>query len=224
MASSEEAPHGWVQRPNASNFSVTLLVFSWALLPVGFMVMFLIFNRYPEHRFPLSMATFGMLVLTFITGVGQRQSALRDGRVLLCATMLATTAVTVVGLRVLELDEYWWVSFACVLGCVPMLFVAMSHLSACTAPGLERPWPANVAVPVDCLPGWRVVSATWTQGEMAWSNQHGAVSVLYGAMDDDRPVLRMEAFAHGASLPLTDFGDVDWQRWASAVQADGEEE
>jgi hypothetical protein len=223
MASVEDRPDGWTERASESNFTITLLVFSWALLPVGFMLMLLLFNRYPEQRFPLSVATYGMLVFTFITGVGQRQSALRDDRVFLSATMLFITGVTLVAGRALSLDDLWWVGYAAVLGCVPMLFVAMSHLASCTAPGLERPWQANLPVPATAFPTWRVVSAVWTQGEMMWSKHNGMLCVLYGALENEQPVLRLEAFAHGKVLPLEAFGEIDWDGLALPFQAMSEE-
>lgn len=223
MASVEDRPEGWTERPNASNYAITLLVFSWALLPVGFMLMLLLFNRYPEQRFPLSVATYGMLVFTFITGVGQRQSALRDDRVVLSATMLFATGVALVGGRALNLDDLWWVGYAAVLGCVPMLFVAMSHLASCTAPGLERPWQANVPVSATAFPSWTVVSAVWTQGEMMWSKHNGMLCVLYGALDGEQPVLCLEAFAHGTVLPLEAFGEIDWGALGHPLEAMSEE-
>ena len=46
----EEPPAPWTEIEVDAQYTVTLLAFSWALLPVGFMVMMAIFDRYQTHR------------------------------------------------------------------------------------------------------------------------------------------------------------------------------
>ena len=76
----DELPDGWAVNEIEQDFTVTLFVFSWALLPVGFMVMMAISTRYAQHRITLATAALVMLVLAFWTGAGQRRSSLHEPR------------------------------------------------------------------------------------------------------------------------------------------------
>ena len=61
----DDLPDGWKAKEIDQDFTVTLFVFSWALLPVGFMVMMAISSRYAQHRITLATAGLVMLVLAF---------------------------------------------------------------------------------------------------------------------------------------------------------------
>ena len=212
MESSDDVPSGWTAYLPKAEYTISLLVFAWALLPVGFMVMLLLFGRYPEVRFPLSAAALGMLALTYWTGLGQRQSAVREPKMVLAGAMLLIALVTLILIEFLALEEWWWVSFAAVIGVVPMLFVAMSHLAACTSPGLQRACKVNAAISVEALPGWTVHTAVWRQGELGWKVKDDVLSVVYGAMVDDQPMLRFEAFETGTNIPKGAFSEVNWDK------------
>jgi len=224
VESSDDVPSGWVTYLPKAEYTITLLVFAWALLPVGFMVMLLLFGRYPEVRFPLSAATLSMLAFTYWTGLGQRQSAVREPKMLLAGAMLLIALTTLLLIEFLALEEWWWVSFAAVIGVVPMLFVAMSHLAACTSPGLQRACKVNTVISVDALPGWTVHTAVWRQGELGWKVNDDVLSVVYGSMVEDQPMLRFETFQTGSTLPDGAFSDVNWDKVLSASSDRTQEE
>lgn len=224
MESSDDVPAGWSAYQPKADYTISLLVFAWALLPVGFMFMLLLFDRYPTVRFPLSAATLGMLALTYWTGIGPRQSAIREPKMVLAGAMLVIALGTLVTIEYLSLADWWWVSFAAVIGTVPMLFVAMSHLASCTSPGLQRACEVSQAISVDALPGWTVHTGIWRQGELGWKVSEDVLSVVYGTMVDDQPMLRFEAFVHGHSLPMKAFSSVVWDRVMVGSTTQNEEE
>ena len=76
----EDLPVPWAEAEGDHNYTVTLFAFAWALLPVGFMVMMALFDRYQQHRLTLASVALLMLVLAFVSGVGQRKSALLESR------------------------------------------------------------------------------------------------------------------------------------------------
>ena len=98
------APPGWVTYDPESDYTITLFAFAWALLPVGFMVMMLLFDRFAQYRLALAGAALGMLCLAFATGATQRKGALKDGRVLLAiAALCATVALTLLVLSLIHI-------------------------------------------------------------------------------------------------------------------------
>jgi len=222
--SQSDLPKGWSSSPLSADYTITLLVFSWALLPAAFMVMLVLFGRYPEVRLPLAAATLALFAFTFFTGIGQRQSAMRDGRVFLCATMLTASGLVLATVWLVPLEDWWWAAYAAVLGCVPMLFVAMNHLASSTAPAIERPWYATHRLSAEALPGWRVVSGTWTQGEMAWTMEEGTLLVMAGRLDGEQTRLRIEAFAPGTTFPMALVSKVRWKALKVVAAASSEEE
>ena len=90
----EEPPAPWTEVGVDAQYTVTLLAFSWALLPVGFMVMVAIFDRYQTHRLPLAAGALVMLALAFTSGVGQRRSAWFEGRIQLATASLLSTGLS----------------------------------------------------------------------------------------------------------------------------------
>ena len=65
----EDLPVPWAEADVEHNYTMTLFAFSWALLPVGFMVLMALFDRYEEHRLTLASVAFVMLLFAFATGV-----------------------------------------------------------------------------------------------------------------------------------------------------------
>ena len=149
----DELPEAWIESEGTHQFTVTLLAFSWALLPVGFMVLMALFDRYEQHRLTLAGVALAMLVLAFISGVGQRKSALLDARVQLATATLGSTAFLLVLLFLLGLSSYWWVVYGLVFGSVAMMYVSLNHLASCNAPTLRLPWDASVPIPSSALDG-----------------------------------------------------------------------
>jgi len=224
VESQTDLPKGWSISPLSADYTITLLVFSWALLPAAFMVMLVLFGRYPEVRLTLAAITLALFAFTFFAGIGQRQSAMRDGRVVLCATTLVAAGVVLTVVWFVPLEEWWWAGYAAVLGCVPMLFVAMNHLASSTAPAIERPWYATHRLSADALPGWRVVSGTWTQGEMAWTMEGDTLLVMFGRLDGEQTRLRIEAFAPGPTFPMALVSKVRWKALKVVSATSSEEE
>ena len=224
MDSSDDVPPGWTVFQPKAEYTISLLVFAWALLPVGFMAMLLLFGRYPEVRFPLSAAALGMLGLTYWTGLGQRQSAHREPKMALAGAMLLVALALLLLIEFLDLEAWWWVSFAAVIGVVPMLFVAMSHLAACTSPGLQQVCNANAVLSTEALPGWTVHTGVWRQGELGWKRVGDVLSVVHGTMVDDQPTLRFEAFETGVVVPMHAFPNVDWNNVLVGSNGQTEEE
>ena len=99
----DELRDGWVEAEDEHRYTVTLLAFAWALLPVGFMVLMSLFDRYEQHRLTLAAVALVLLVLAFVSGVGQRKSALLDGRVQLATASLTSAGVLLAMLFALSL-------------------------------------------------------------------------------------------------------------------------
>ena len=225
MEQDASLPRRWNAYAPAGDYTITLLLFAWALLPAAFMLLLLFFNRYEEHRQTLAMVTYVLLVMVFLSGVGQRYNASRDPRIRLAGVVFLFT-LAVWGLTTwLELERWWWVSYGLVLGCVPMLYIAMSHLASCTSLGIRRPWNAQHAVQISALPGWTVKQARWSASLMGWNAPpNGPCCVMFGAVVEGQTMLCFEALTPGSTVPLDAFGDVDWTTLSSEFSDDRAEE
>ena len=118
-------PPGWNAFTPSSDYTITLFAFSWGLLPVGFMFMMLVFDRFEQHRLVVAAASLAMLVLAFFTGASQRRGSLQDGRVQLAAASLATAVVLLLLVWQLNLAEWWWTVYGTVFGSVPLMYIAL---------------------------------------------------------------------------------------------------
>ena len=218
-------PEAWSESESAHQFTVTLLAFSWALLPVGFMVLMAIFDRYEQHRLTLAAVALAMLVLAFISGVGQRRSALLDSRVQLATATLGSTAVLLGLSFLLDLSSYWWVVYGLVFGSVAMMYVSLSHLASCNTPAVRLPWDVSVPMPNDALEGWRVVNGRWVNGVIATKRmEQGPVLTLYGLVEDEATLLCLEQLAPvDAATPPHAIG-LDFSTFASLSVARSAEE
>lgn len=211
MEPEHSLPKRWEAYAPAGDYTLTLLLFAWALLPAAFLLLLLVFNRYKAYQLPLALVTYVFLVLVFLTGVGQRYNAYRDPRVMLAGAAFVVT-MSLGGLIVwLGLESWMWVSYGLVLGCVPMLFMAMSHLSSCTSPGLRCSWDAQQPVPASALTGWTMKQARWSASCMGWNaSLNGPLCVMFGSLVDGKTMLCFEALAPGSELTLEAFHGVDW--------------
>jgi len=221
----DELPEAWTESESAHQFTVTLLAFSWALLPVGFMVLMAIFDRYEQHRLTLAAVALSMLPLAFISGVGQRRSALLEPRVQLASATLGSTAVLLALLFFLDLSSYWWVVYGLVFGSVAMMYVGLSHLASCNTPAVQLPWDVSVPFPHDALEGWRVVNGRWVNGVIATKRmERGPVLTLYGLVEGEATFLCLEQLAPVvAALPPHSIG-LDFFTLASLSVARSAEE
>lgn len=189
----DELPDGWVDAEGEHQYTVTLLAFSWALLPVGFMVLMALFDRYEHHRLTLAAVALVLLVLAFISGVGQRKSALLEGRVQLATATLSSAGVLIILLFVLDLGNYWWVVYGLVFGSVATMYVSLNHLASCNAPTYRLPWDVSVPIPSEALTGWRLVNGRWTNGVIATKcTDDGIVLTLHGDLHDGTTFLLFE--------------------------------
>ena len=219
------APQGWVAYAPESDYTITLFAFAWALLPVGFMVMMLVFERFAQHRLALAGAALAMLCLAFTTGATQRKGALKDGRVLLAISALCATLVLFLLVWRLNLDDWWWAVYGMVFGCVPMMYVAIDHLAKCTSLGFSRPWSPERTVPSMALSGWRIQTARWTNGPMASVvTKGGVVGVLYGALTDGETRLCIEALQPKSDASPSPFLNVDWRQFDDQMSLGTSEE
>ncbi len=198
----EDLPVPWAEAEGDHNYTVTLFAFAWALLPVGFMVMMALFDRYQQHRLTLASVALLMLVLAFVSGVGQRKSALLESRVQFAAANLASSALVLVLLFALGLEAYWWVAYGLVFGSVATMYVALNHLASCDATSLRLPWSPTDAIPTEALDGWRVVNGRWTNGVLATKRiEDGAVLTLHGVLEDGSTFLCLDRLCPAAGSP-----------------------
>lgn len=212
----DELPEAWIESEGTHQFTVTLLAFSWALLPVGFMVLMALFDRYEQHRLTLAGVALAMLVLAFISGVGQRKSALLDARVQLATATLGSTAFLLVVLFLLGLSSYWWVVYGLVFGSVAMMYVSLNHLASCNAPTLRLPWDASVPIPNSALDGWRIVNGRWVNGVIATRRmEHGPVLTLYGEVEGEVTFLCFERLSPAEASPQLATMGLDFSAVAS---------
>ena len=220
----DDLPEAWTESESAHQFTVTLLAFSWALLPVGFMILMAIFDRYEQHRLTLAAVALSMLVLAFISGVGQRKSAMLDPRVQLATATLGSTAVLLGLLFLLDLSSYWWVVYGLVFGSVAMMYVSL-NLASCNTAAVQLPWDVSVPIPSEALEGWRVVNGRWVNGIIATKcTEHGPVLTLYGLVEGEATFLCLEQLAPvGASLSPRSIG-LDFSTLASLSVARSAEE
>jgi len=210
--------------PSNGDFTITLLVFSWSLLPVGFMVMLWVFGRYEAQHLPLAAISLALLSFAFWTGVTQRRNALREGRVQLTMAVFALAWSLLVLVWGLELTAWWHAVYAAVIGCVPVMYVSLDNLSSCTPAGWMVPWSPSTLVPMAALSGWTVQSARWRNGDMAWRlDEHDLPVTLFGTVIDGRPWLAVEAMhvAEGAQTDLRSY--LDWPSVAAFSVAVDEE-
>ena len=204
-------PPGWNAFTPSSDYTITLFAFSWGLLPVGFMFMMLVFDRFEQHRLVVAAASLAMLVLAFFTGASQRRGSLQDGRVQLAAASLATAVVLLLLVWQLNLAEWWWTVYGTVFGSVPLMYIALDHLAKCTSQGLSQAWPIERVVPVEALGGWRIQSARWVNGTMGTVvDGNGVVGVMYGELLGDEPMLCFEALERKTETLPSVFNTVDW--------------
>ena len=184
-----------------------------------------VFDRYEQHRLTLAAVALTMLVLAFISGVGQRKSALLEPRVQLATATLASTAVLLALLFLLDLSSYWWVVYGLVFGSVAMMYVSLSYLASCNTPAVHLLWDVSVPIPNEALEGWRVVNGRWVNGVIATKRmEQGPVLTLYGLVEGEATLLCLEQLAPvGASPPPHAIG-LDFSTFASLSVARSAEE
>ena len=204
----DDLPDGWTANEIEQDFTVTLFVFSWALLPVGFMVLMAISSRYAQHRITLATAALVMLVLAFWTGAGQRRSSLHEPRMQLAVASLATSALCLGLLWGLDMEAWWWVAYGLIFGTVATMYVGLNHLASCNAPTLSIPWSTKTPLPLHAMSGWGIQNGRWTNGRMGlFRFEHGGVCTLYGSVDGEVTSLCLEPLLPLSEVPaLTDWG------------------
>jgi hypothetical protein len=125
----------------------------------------------------------------------------------------------------LGLSAWWWVTYGLILGCIPLLFVAMNHLASCTSPGMHRSWPSDAVLNPNALPGWTVVQATWAPSLLAWkSTTKGEVATLFGAINEEQTMLCVEVLATGNDVPMGLLSEVIWSEMKTGEGLESAEE
>lgn len=199
-------------RPETS-YGPTMLLFSWALLPVGFQLLMMLFQRFEPFRMPLSLLALVLLIIPLSTGLNQRRGSVRTSAAQLAMTGFAMTGFFLITIWALNLNEWWWVPYGLTIGCVPLMFFALDGLARSNQPGWQRPWEPSTSVPImEAVPSWNISTARWSPSIMAWvRNVNGHVAVLYGHRDEQgRHLLRIEPL-----MPLEEGAEhafeVHWQ-------------
>ena len=196
MSVEGEMPGGWVTTTHKGDFTVTLFLFAWALLPIGFMGMMLLFHKFEGFRLPVMALSEALLVLTFASGFSQRKGAFYDAKMQLSGFLLGISILILVVLYVTDLEQWWWIGYAFCIGSVPYLFVSLNAMAGWDHEVYQIPWDAKVLVPVDdCLSDWNVVSSRWSTSIMAWKKIGQTTGVLYGGKHEDQLCLNLELHA-----------------------------
>lgn len=212
----EDLPAPWANVKAESNFTITLFTFSWALLPVGFMILMALFDRYQQHRLTLALVAFALLLFSFITGVMQRRSSLLEPRIQLGLATLGATAASLVLLWGLQLESWWWVSYGLVFGTVATMYVGLNHLASCNAPLYRLPWQATLALPADAFVGWHLQRGQWANGVLGTKRlDDGTVVTLFGLLEEGTAYLFVDRLCPASSAPNMASLGVDFLRLAS---------
>ena len=212
MADGPNTDGVWATYRPTTSYGPTLFLFAWALLPVGFQVLMVAFQRFDAFRNPLAALALSLLVVPMVSGTAQRKGAWRTPLVQLSVASYSLAAIMLGLIWGLGLDDWWWVPHGLTFGCVPMLFLALDHLARCNQPGWERPWDPSVPVPaLEAIREWTLVSARWSPAIMAWCrNDLGDVAVMYGCKDDvGHHQLRIEPLMRATAKASEDVG-VNW--------------
>ena len=216
----EDLPAPWAEAKVERNYTMTLFAFSWALLPVGFMVLMALFDRYQEHRLMLASVAFLMLLFAFATGVMQRRSAFLEPRIQLAVATLIATAGSLGLLWGLDLGGWWWVSYGLIFGTVTTMYVGLDHLASCDAAAYRLPWPATKALPLDAFQGWRLQQGRWANGNLATKRlENGTVLTLFGELDEGLSYLCVGRLCPEALAPDKNDMGIDLTRLASESDA-----
>lgn len=204
----DDLPDGWTATEVKHDFTITLFVFSWALLPVGFMVLMAFSSRYAQHRITLATVALLMLMLAFWTGAGQRRSSLNEPRMQLAVASLATSAGCLGLLWGLDMPTWWWVAYGLIFGTVATMYTGLNHLASCDAPSLRIPWSTKTPLPIGAMRGWSIQNGRWTNGRMGVLRlKDGGVCTMYGVMDGETAYLCLEPLSPAAtSPPFTEWG------------------
>lgn len=185
----------WTPYRPETSYAPTMLLFSWALLPVGFQILMVMFQRFENARMPLALFSTVALLVPFSTGLNQRKGSVRTHAVQLAIIGFSMTGFFLLVIWALDLREWWWVPYGLTVGCVPLMFNALDGLARSNQPGWQRSWLPSASVPVlKAFPEWNVVTARWTPSVMAWIRTDlGHVAVMYGHKDEEgQPNLRIE--------------------------------
>lgn len=221
----DDLPDGWTAIEVKQDFTVTLFVFSWALLPVGFMAVMALSTRYAQHRITLAAVAWLMLVLAFATGVGQRRSSLLEPRMQLASASLVSSGTALGLFWGLEMDAWWWVAYGLIFGTVATMYVGLNHLASCNAPALRTPWSAKTPLPLDAVSTWNIQHGRWTNGRMGSHRfSDGGICTLYGSVDNETTYLCLEPLTPAsATPPYADWG-LEFSAFIAASSADSSEE
>ena len=226
MADGPNTDGVWMTYRPTTSYGPTLFLFAWALLPVGFQVLMVAFQRFEAFRMPLATVALSLLVIPLVSGTAQRKGAWRTPLVQLSVACYALAAAMLGLIWGLGLDDWWWVPHGLTFGCVPMLFLALDHLARCNQPGWERRWDPSVPVPaLEAMREWTLVSARWSPAIMAWyRNDLGDVAVMYGCKDDvGHHQLRIEPLMR-ATAKASEAVGVEWTVLNSVPLPVGEDE
>ena len=225
MSVEERQRPGWNSIPPKADFTATLFLFAWALLPVGFMCMMLIFHRFESFRLPLLAVSEALLLLTFASGYAQRKGSKFDSKMQLSGVLLGVSVIVLVVLYLGELSQWWWIGYSFCIGSVPYLFISLNGLAACDHEVYQRPWDAKELVQVKhCMTGWDIVSARWKSGIMASKTIGERTAIMYGSKDEQQLFLNIELLATKNEAFSEDDWGVQWADFPTFSHSEDAEE
>ena len=221
----EEFPEPWGKVGVEQRFTATLFLFAWALLPVGFMVLMTLFDRFASYRLPLGAGALAMLCLAFWSGLVQRRSSLLEHRTQLAIGTLGSATFSLLLLYTLDLDDWWWVLYGFVFGSVFTMYVSLAHLASCDAPTLRLPWTPSSPLPLDKFEHWNVERGQWVNGKMGVKRlSSGTLLTLFGEVEETRTYLCIDALSPAESQPKYDEYGVDFVHLAKLANFVQDEE
>jgi len=216
---------GWKVTSPEANFTVTLFLFAWSLLPIGFMSIMLVFHKFEDFRLPIMALSEALLLSAFVSGLSQRKGSIYDVNMQLSGVLISISVVFLAILYLGELEHWWWIGYAFCIGSVPYLFVSLSAMAGWSHPAYQIPWEAKAMVPIDeCLTDWNIVTARWSSGIMAWKKLQRATAIMYGGKNEDELHLNVEILASQSQEFSDEELGIHWSRFGVENQAENSEE
>ena len=221
----EELPEPWGKVGVEQRFTATLFLFAWALLPVGFMVLMTLFDRFASYRLPLGAGALVMLCLAFWSGLVQRRSSLLEHRTQLAFGTLGSATLSLLLLYTLDLGDWWWVLYGFVFGSVFTMYVSLAHLASCDAPALRLPWAPSAPLPLDKFEHWNVERGQWMNGKMGVKRlASGTLLTLFGEVAEAHTYLCIDVLSSAESQPKYEEYGVDFLHLAKLADLVQDEE
>jgi len=193
-----------------------MFVFAWTLLPIGFLAMIVIFQKYQSVAYYLSLISQAGLAFALFASVAQRQHAMRDSRLqyvtsVLCLTLFVTIVCFWLG------DSWWWMASVWTIGLVPFMYHGIQRFATWNAPILAIEWPNSQPLPFDeALTGWKIESYLLRRGVVA-TLEGSNVVCLRGVINEVGSELWLELLCPEMEMPDLKTLGIDFSSLSSGV-------